>query len=183
MLSCALCVMAQIRELEPVLCHTGRTSQLIWTSSSNAHRSAFNLEDVQHLRGTQPYSSSKYASDLLSLALNTHYNKQVVSHTHHMLCCVCLVPFKRLWWSRSFCLFAFQGLYSSVICPGFVMTSLTYGILPSFPAFLWTLLMPLFWLVSAALNINYWHTSAPPFNIVCMKSVFESFVFVFHDHR
>lgn len=29
------------------------------------------------------------------------------------------------------------------------MTSLTYGILPSFPTFLWTLLMPLFWLVSA----------------------------------
>eukprot|EP00064_Thunnus_orientalis_P010115 superscaffoldBa00001341_g10141 len=103
-----------IRELEPVLCQAGRTSQLIWTSSSNAHRSAFNLEDVQHQRGTQPYSSSKYASDLLSLALNTHYNK--------------------------------QGLYSSVICPGFVMTNLTYGILPSFPAFLWTLLMPVFWL-------------------------------------
>uniref|UniRef100_UPI0037E9AD3A 3-keto-steroid reductase/17-beta-hydroxysteroid dehydrogenase 7 isoform X2 n=1 Tax=Semicossyphus pulcher TaxID=241346 RepID=UPI0037E9AD3A len=103
-----------IRELEPVLCHAGLTSQLIWTSSSNAHRSAFNFEDIQHQRGTQPYSSSKYASDLLSLALNTHYNK--------------------------------QGLYSSVICPGFVMTNLTYGILPSFPAFLWTLLMPVFWL-------------------------------------
>ncbi|XP_078115477.1 3-keto-steroid reductase/17-beta-hydroxysteroid dehydrogenase 7 isoform X2 [Sander vitreus] len=103
-----------IRELEPLLCHAGRTSQLIWTSSSNAHRSAFKLEDMQHQRGTQPYSSSKYASDLLSLALNTHYNK--------------------------------QGLYSSVICPGFVMTNLTYSILPSFPAILWTLLMPVFWL-------------------------------------
>ncbi|XP_070764928.1 3-keto-steroid reductase/17-beta-hydroxysteroid dehydrogenase 7 isoform X3 [Enoplosus armatus] len=103
-----------IKELEPVLCHADRTSQLIWTSSSNAHRSAFNLEDIQHQRGTQPYSSSKYASDLLSLALNTHYNK--------------------------------QGLYSSVICPGFVMTNLTFGILPSFPAFLWTLCMPVFWL-------------------------------------
>ncbi|XP_018525860.1 3-keto-steroid reductase [Lates calcarifer] len=109
-----------IRELEPVLCHEGRPSQLIWTSSSNAHRSAFNLEDIQHQRGTQPYSSSKYASDLLSLALNTHYNK--------------------------------QGLYSSVICPGFVMTSLTYGILPSFPAFLWTLLIPLFWLIRIFTN-------------------------------
>ncbi|KAG8003546.1 3-keto-steroid reductase [Nibea albiflora] len=109
-----------IRELEPVLCREGRTSQLIWTSSSNAHRSAFNMEDVQHRKGTQPYSSSKYASDLLSLALNTHYNK--------------------------------QGLYSSVICPGFVMTNLTYGILPSFPAFLWTLLMPLFWLIRMFTN-------------------------------
>uniref|UniRef100_A0A672IEJ6 3-keto-steroid reductase/17-beta-hydroxysteroid dehydrogenase 7 n=2 Tax=Salarias fasciatus TaxID=181472 RepID=A0A672IEJ6_SALFA len=109
-----------IRELEPLLCHAGQTSQLIWTSSSNAHRSAFNLEDIQHQRGSQPYSSSKYASDLLSLALNTHYNK--------------------------------QGLYSSVTCPGFVMTSLTYNILPSFPAFVWTLLMPVFWLIRLVTN-------------------------------
>lgn len=42
------------------------------------------MEDVQHQKGTQPYSSSKYASDLLSLALNTHYNKQVGCHTPHM---------------------------------------------------------------------------------------------------
>ncbi|XP_053177766.1 3-keto-steroid reductase isoform X2 [Scomber japonicus] len=109
-----------IKELEPILCQAGRTSQLIWTSSSNAHRSAFSLEDIQHQRGTQPYSSSKYASDLLSLALNTHYNK--------------------------------QGLYSSVICPGFVMTNLTINILPSFPAFLWNLLMPIFWLIRMFTN-------------------------------
>ncbi|XP_024135236.1 3-keto-steroid reductase isoform X1 [Oryzias melastigma] len=109
-----------VRELEPVLCRPGETSQLIWTSSSNAHRSAFSLEDLQHQRGTQPYSSSKYASDLLSLALNTHYNK--------------------------------QGLYSSVICPGFVMTNLTYGILPTLPAFLWNLLLPIFWLIRVFTN-------------------------------
>uniref|UniRef100_A0A674NWJ0 3-keto-steroid reductase/17-beta-hydroxysteroid dehydrogenase 7 n=1 Tax=Takifugu rubripes TaxID=31033 RepID=A0A674NWJ0_TAKRU len=109
-----------IRELEPILCHAGLTSQLIWTSSSNAHPSAFSVDDIQHRRGTQPYSSSKYACDLLSLALNTHYNK--------------------------------QGLYSSVTCPGFVMTSLTYGILPFFPPFLWTLLMPLFWLIRILTN-------------------------------
>uniref|UniRef100_A0A3Q3MI72 3-keto-steroid reductase/17-beta-hydroxysteroid dehydrogenase 7 n=1 Tax=Mastacembelus armatus TaxID=205130 RepID=A0A3Q3MI72_9TELE len=109
-----------IRELEPVLCRAGQTSQLIWTSSSNAQRSAFNLDDIQHQRGTQPYSSSKYASDLLSLALNTLYNK--------------------------------QDLYSSVICPGFVMTNLTYSILPSFPAFLWTVLMPVFWLIRIFTN-------------------------------
>ncbi|XP_056134029.1 3-keto-steroid reductase isoform X2 [Lampris incognitus] len=103
-----------VRELMPVLCQAGQTSQVIWTSSSNAHRSAFDLEDMQHRKGTQPYSSSKYASDLLSLALNTHFNK--------------------------------QGMYSSVICPGFVMTNLTYGILPSLPGFIWTLFMPIFWL-------------------------------------
>ncbi|KAM8888154.1 3-keto-steroid reductase/17-beta-hydroxysteroid dehydrogenase 7 [Synchiropus picturatus] len=109
-----------LRELEPVLCQSGQTSQVIWTSSSNAHRSAFSLEDVQHRSGLQPYSSSKYASDLLSLALNTHFNQ--------------------------------QGLYSSVICPGFVKTNLTYGILPSLPTFFWTLLMPIFWLIRLFTN-------------------------------
>ncbi|XP_077440506.1 3-keto-steroid reductase/17-beta-hydroxysteroid dehydrogenase 7-like isoform X3 [Vanacampus margaritifer] len=109
-----------IRELEPLLCQDGRASRLIWTSSSNARRLAFSLEDVQHRRGREPYSSSKYASDLLSLAINTRYNK--------------------------------QGLYSSVICPGFVMTNLTYGILPSLPAFLWTLLLPLLWLIRVFTN-------------------------------
>lgn len=37
-----------------------------------------------------------------------------------------------------------QGLFSSVICPGLVMTNLTYGILPSF---LWSLIMPIMYLV------------------------------------
>uniref|UniRef100_A0A3Q4ACI9 3-keto-steroid reductase/17-beta-hydroxysteroid dehydrogenase 7 n=1 Tax=Mola mola TaxID=94237 RepID=A0A3Q4ACI9_MOLML len=109
-----------IRELEPILCHAGWTSQLIWTSSGNAHRLAFDTEDIQHRRGNQPYSSSKYASDLLSLVLNTRYNK--------------------------------QGLYSSVTCPGFVITGLTYGILPCFPAFIWTLLMPLLCLIRMLTN-------------------------------
>uniref|UniRef100_A0A673A8F6 Hydroxysteroid (17-beta) dehydrogenase 7 n=1 Tax=Sphaeramia orbicularis TaxID=375764 RepID=A0A673A8F6_9TELE len=75
-----------VRELEPVLCQAGQTSQLIWTSSSNAHRSAFDLEDIQHQRGSQPYSSSKYASDLLSLALNTHYNKQARGIVFSLVC-------------------------------------------------------------------------------------------------
>ncbi|KAJ3599614.1 hypothetical protein NHX12_033570 [Muraenolepis orangiensis] len=65
-----------VRELETLLCQPGRTSQVIWTSSNNAQQSAFSLEDVQHQQGTQPYSSSKYATDLLSLALNTQLNKQ-----------------------------------------------------------------------------------------------------------
>uniref|UniRef100_A0A8D2PZY7 3-keto-steroid reductase/17-beta-hydroxysteroid dehydrogenase 7 n=1 Tax=Zosterops lateralis melanops TaxID=1220523 RepID=A0A8D2PZY7_ZOSLA len=37
-----------------------------------------------------------------------------------------------------------QGLYSSVVCPGLVMTNMTYGILP---IFLWKLLMPIMWLI------------------------------------
>ncbi|MGH0170251.1 UNVERIFIED_CONTAM: hypothetical protein FKN15_058602 [Acipenser sinensis] len=107
----------QIRELEPLLCQPGNTSQLIWTSSSNARSSAFRLDDYQHTQGVEPYSSSKYASDLLSVALNRHYNK--------------------------------QGLYSSVTCPGLVMTNLTYGILPSF---FWTLITPIMWLIRIFTN-------------------------------
>ncbi|XP_039590902.1 3-keto-steroid reductase isoform X2 [Polypterus senegalus] len=101
-----------IKELEPLLCCPSMTSQLIWTSSSNAHKSAFSLDDYQHSQGTESYSSSKYASDLLSLALNRQYNR--------------------------------RGLYSSVTCPGLVMTNLTYGILPSF---FWTLIMPIMFLI------------------------------------
>ncbi|NWX48581.1 DHB7 reductase, partial [Steatornis caripensis] len=40
-----------------------------------------------------------------------------------------------------------QGLYSSVVCPGLVMTNMTYRILP---VFLWKLLMPIMWLVSGS---------------------------------
>lgn len=42
-----------------------------------------------------------------------------------------------------------QGLYSSVVCPGLVMSNMTYRILP---VFLWTVLMPIMWLVSEALG-------------------------------
>ncbi|KAM4021872.1 3-keto-steroid reductase/17-beta-hydroxysteroid dehydrogenase 7 [Anomaloglossus baeobatrachus] len=106
-----------IKELEPLLCHTDNPSQLIWTSSSNARKSAFSLSDYQHRQGQESYSSSKYATDLLSVALNRHYNK--------------------------------RGLYSSVVCPGLVLTNLTYGILPSF---FWMLIMPIMWVVRMFTN-------------------------------
>ncbi|NXC83656.1 DHB7 reductase, partial [Cercotrichas coryphoeus] len=43
-----------------------------------------------------------------------------------------------------------QGLYSSVVCPGLVMSNMTYGILP---VFLWKLLMPIMWLCVLGLYI------------------------------
>ncbi|XP_074924101.1 3-keto-steroid reductase/17-beta-hydroxysteroid dehydrogenase 7 isoform X2 [Chelonoidis abingdonii] len=101
-----------IRQLEPLLCCLEKPSLLIWTSSSNARKSAFSLTDYQHSKGKVSYSSSKYATDLASVALNKYFNK--------------------------------QGLYSSVVCPGLVMTNLTYGILPSF---FWKLLMPIMWII------------------------------------
>eukprot|EP00069_Balaena_mysticetus_P011178 bmy_21118T0 len=85
---------------------------LIWTSSRNAVKSNFSLEDIQHSKGQEPYSSSKYAIDLLSVALNRNFNQ--------------------------------RGLYSSVACPGTVLTNLTYGIMPPF---VWTLIMPIIWLL------------------------------------
>ncbi|KAM6990545.1 3-keto-steroid reductase/17-beta-hydroxysteroid dehydrogenase 7-like [Tautogolabrus adspersus] len=106
-----------IRELESLLCQADQVSRVVWTSSSNARRSAFSIDDMQHRNGTEPYSSSKYASDMLSVAINRHKNS--------------------------------QGLFSSVICPGLVMTNLTYGILPSF---FWTLIMPIMWLVRIFTN-------------------------------
>ncbi|XP_061549644.1 3-keto-steroid reductase/17-beta-hydroxysteroid dehydrogenase 7-like isoform X1 [Phycodurus eques] len=106
-----------VRELEPLLCQAGHTSRVVWTSSSNARRTAFSIEDIQHRNGTEPYSSSKYASDMLSVALNRHKSS--------------------------------QGLFSTVVCPGLVMTNLTYGILPSF---FWTFIMPIMWLVFSVLS-------------------------------
>ncbi|XP_018428783.1 PREDICTED: 3-keto-steroid reductase [Nanorana parkeri] len=106
-----------IKEVESLLCHTDHPSQVIWTSSSNARKSAFSLNDYQHSQGQESYSSSKYATDLLSVALNKNYNR--------------------------------EGIYSSVVCPGLVMTNLTYGILPSF---FWTLIMPIMWLIRVFTN-------------------------------
>ncbi|XP_030878282.1 discoidin domain-containing receptor 2-like [Leptonychotes weddellii] len=102
----------QIQELEALLCHSDSPSRLIWTSSRNARKSNFHLEDIQHSRGQEPYSSSKYAIDLLSVALNRNFNP--------------------------------RGLYSSVVCPGTMVTSMTCGILP--PC-MWTVLLPIIWLL------------------------------------
>ncbi|KAM9689404.1 3-keto-steroid reductase/17-beta-hydroxysteroid dehydrogenase 7-like [Trichechus inunguis] len=106
-----------IQELEPLLCHPDRPSRLIWTSSCSALKSNFSLEDFQHSKGQEPYSSSKYATDLLSVALNRNFNQ--------------------------------RGLYSSVVCPGAVMTNLTYGILPPF---IWMLLVPVILLLRFFVN-------------------------------
>ncbi|XP_062989750.1 3-keto-steroid reductase/17-beta-hydroxysteroid dehydrogenase 7 isoform X2 [Elgaria multicarinata webbii] len=101
-----------IRQLEALLCCVEKPSKLVWTSSVNAHKNNFSLDDYQHQHGKEAYSSSKYATDLASVALNNHYNK--------------------------------QGLYSSVICPGVVMTNMTYEILH--PLF-WKLFLPILWLI------------------------------------
>ncbi|NXF75016.1 DHB7 reductase, partial [Sclerurus mexicanus] len=58
-----------------------------------------------------------------------------------------------------------QGLYSSVVCPGLVMTNMTYRILP---VFLWKLLMPIMWLVSGSPK---WFWAETPTPLCCSSQV------------
>ncbi|XP_059140733.1 3-keto-steroid reductase/17-beta-hydroxysteroid dehydrogenase 7-like [Physella acuta] len=105
-----------IKELESHLGNVSEKScspsQLIWTSSSASQRDAFSYEDFQHKNGKDPYGSSKFAIDVVSVGLNNRLNK--------------------------------QGVYSHVVCPGLVMTNMTYGILPQW---FWTLVFPIIWLL------------------------------------
>eukprot|EP01134_Creolimax_fragrantissima_P004068 CFRG4068T1 len=65
--------------------HQGR---IIWTSSNAANPKSFDINNIQHCGGTDPYGSSKQAVDLLSTALNHKLNSEgVYSYT----CCPGLV--------------------------------------------------------------------------------------------
>ncbi|CAG5121526.1 unnamed protein product [Candidula unifasciata] len=105
-----------IKELEAKLGNMSgngeAVSQLIWTSSSASLEYNFDIEDFQHKKGKDPYSSSKYATDVLSVGLNNRMNK--------------------------------QNVYSHVMCPGLVMSNLTYEILPQW---FWVLVLPFLWLM------------------------------------
>ncbi|CAH1789807.1 unnamed protein product [Owenia fusiformis] len=65
-----------LRELEALFGCDGQPTKIIWTSSSNAIKASFDINDLQHKNGNQCYSSSKYICDLLSLHINCTYNKQ-----------------------------------------------------------------------------------------------------------
>ncbi|CAG2251019.1 HSD17B7 [Mytilus edulis] len=70
-----------IKELEDRL-GGDKDTQIIWTSSRAAMKSAFNITDIQHKNGENPYSSSKYLIDTVSVSLNNKLNKKrVYSHT------------------------------------------------------------------------------------------------------
>ncbi|OQV19400.1 3-keto-steroid reductase [Hypsibius exemplaris] len=102
-----------VTELEDLLGGFGADyTQIIWTSSGSALRSAFDSSDITHLKGKQAYGSSKYCMDALSLTINEEWN----------------------------C----RGIYSHVVCPGTVLSSMTFAILPSW---FWYLLLPLFFLL------------------------------------
>lgn len=60
-----------------------------------------------------------------------------------------------------------QGLFSSVICPGLVMTNLTYGILPSI---FWSLIMPIMYLVSGDCHLCFYIVG-----VECVLHFFETY--------
>ncbi|KAJ8038738.1 3-keto-steroid reductase [Holothuria leucospilota] len=68
-----------VRKLEDLLCDS--SCHIIWTSSSNARRKYLDLEDIQHKKGTQPYSSSKFGMNILSIALNDRLQDKG-AHSH-----------------------------------------------------------------------------------------------------
>ena len=41
----------QVKELEPCLGGSRGKSQIIWTSSSNAKKESFSINDIQHMNG------------------------------------------------------------------------------------------------------------------------------------
>lgn len=72
---------ALIKEMEERLGDEKET-QIIWTSSTAAMLSSFDVNDIEDRHGKNPYSSSKYVMDTVSVSLNDRLNKKnVYSHT------------------------------------------------------------------------------------------------------
>ncbi|KNE61412.1 hypothetical protein AMAG_06242 [Allomyces macrogynus ATCC 38327] len=65
-----------IHELMPLL--TAGRGRVIFTSSYTANREYFDPRDVECLKGERPYQSSKYAMDVLTVALNKRYGDRGV---------------------------------------------------------------------------------------------------------
>eukprot|EP00002_Diphylleia_rotans_P029010 TRINITY_DN586_c0_g2_i2.p1 TRINITY_DN586_c0_g2~~TRINITY_DN586_c0_g2_i2.p1 ORF type:complete len:339 (+),score=81.48 TRINITY_DN586_c0_g2_i2:87-1103(+) len=68
-----------------LLCHkllplleAAAPSRIVWTGSRTASPLKFNIDDLQGLRTSNPYSSSKYAVDMITVAWNEKYNSRGV---------------------------------------------------------------------------------------------------------
>ncbi|KAJ3283313.1 hypothetical protein HK104_010448 [Borealophlyctis nickersoniae] len=59
-----------VKELEPLLSNSGN-GRIIWVTSGSANPIFFSPDDIQCLKGSHPYESSKYLTHLLSTHLNT----------------------------------------------------------------------------------------------------------------
>ncbi|KAL9538346.1 hypothetical protein MBANPS3_011003 [Mucor bainieri] len=63
-----------MRELEGLLSYTG-DGRIIWTSSITAHSKSFDINDWQGVLCKEPYESSKWACDLISIATSERFQK------------------------------------------------------------------------------------------------------------
>ncbi|WAQ94109.1 DHB7-like protein [Mya arenaria] len=75
----------EVRELQDC-CLGSPQSQIVWTSSQNAEAGVFNFQDIQHKHGKEPYSSSKHATDILSVALNSRLNEKMRFFVPNLSC-------------------------------------------------------------------------------------------------
>ena len=53
-----------MKELEDILGGKGRASRIVWTSSSNASRDAFNIDDITHGLGSVRHFYSTFHSSV-----------------------------------------------------------------------------------------------------------------------
>ncbi|KAF6019513.1 HSD17B7 [Bugula neritina] len=58
-----------VKELDDVL-GGEEPSRIVWTSSRTSSREVFSVADIQHTSGRDPYASSKYLIDSLSVVMN-----------------------------------------------------------------------------------------------------------------
>ncbi|CAG8468896.1 4101_t:CDS:2 [Paraglomus occultum] len=72
-----------IRELVDLLAVSGE-SKVIWTSSLTCRRSDYDPKDFQGCQSKSPYESSKYAIDIIAIAMNDFLNRRnIKSFTTH----------------------------------------------------------------------------------------------------
>ncbi|KAI9005828.1 hypothetical protein CLU79DRAFT_574500 [Phycomyces nitens] len=72
-----------IRELEHLL-SASKDGRIIWTSSITADNDSFDIEDWQGIKSNIPYESSKWACDLVAIAMNDQFvqrGRQITSYT------------------------------------------------------------------------------------------------------
>lgn len=64
-----------MRELETLLSKSG-DGRVIWTSSITANKKNFDIEDWQGIKSLEPYESSKWACDLVSIVSSERFAKE-----------------------------------------------------------------------------------------------------------
>eukprot|EP00117_Sycon_ciliatum_P010701 scpid85639/ scgid12494/ 3-keto-steroid reductase; 17-beta-hydroxysteroid dehydrogenase 7; Estradiol 17-beta-dehydrogenase 7; PRL receptor-associated protein len=115
-----------IELLKDHLAEQSRPCRIIWSSSRSARKRHFNLKDIQALVAIDPYSSSKFCCDALSVAWHERFSSSNGNVTS----------------------------FSS--CPGLAMTSLTAAILPQFVWFFIIPILYLLKLFTTMMTVTLW---------------------------